>query len=380
MNFTLSEEQEMLQASVRNFAAKCLAPVADTLDQSQEFAIDNFKAMAKIGLTGIGIPQQYGGNDGDYVSLVVALEEVARACASTCDILDAHLTLCTEPIYLYGNEQQRKKYVMPLVRGDKIGSFAITESEAGSDISAIRTTAILKGDHYILNGSKIFITNGDVCDIAVVFANIPSLGKRGMTAFIVENGMAGFSKGKKYNKLGMRAATNADLVFDDSRVPVENRLGKEGQGMQICLGTLDRGRIGIAAQAIGITQAVLDRSKDYSKQRIQFGTPLANHQAISWILADMATQLEAARLLVYKAALLVDQGKPFASFAAMAKLFASELCMEASTKGIQIFGGYGYMMESPMQRYFRDSKLTTIYEGTSEIQRMVISRSILSDK
>ena len=377
MDFTLGEEQKMLQTTAREFATSQLAPVADKLEQAQEFAMNNFKLLAELGLTGLGIPEEFGGSGGDRLSTVLVMEEIAKACASTCDIIDTHLHLCTEPIFIYGNNEQRKKYVVPLTKGEKIGGFAITEAEAGSDIANIKCTAVKNGDHYILNGTKVFMTNGDVCNTAVVFANIPALGKRGMTAFIVEDTMPGFTKGKKYNKLGMRAATNADFIFEDCRVPVENRLGDEGQGMKICLATLDFGRIGIAAQSNGITKAVLDKCIEYSKNRIQFGAPISQNQGISWMLADIATQLEAARLLTYKAAILADNGEPFSMYAAMAKLTASELCMKASTQGIQIFGGYGYMMESPMQRFFRDSKLTTIYEGTSEVQRMVISRNIL---
>lgn len=374
MDFTLNEDQKMLQTTVRDFAASKLAPLADKLDQAQEFPFENFKMLAELGLTGLGIPEQYGGSGGDRLSMVVAMEEIAKACAATCDILDTHLHLCTEPIFMYGNDLQRKKFVTPLVKGEKIGGFAITEPEAGSDVSNIKTTAVKKGDHYVLNGTKSFMTNGDVCNTAVVFANIPSLGKRGMTAFIVEDTLPGFKKGKKYNKLGMRAATNADFIFEDCQVPVENRLGDEGQGLKICLQTLDFGRIGIAAQALGITQAVLEHTLEYSKNRVQFGAPISHNQGISWIIADIATQLEAARMLTFKAAALADNGEPFSVYAAMAKLTATELCMKASTQGIQIFGGYGYMMESPMQRFFRDAKLTTIYEGTSEIQRIVIAR------
>jgi len=377
MDFTLSEEHQMLQRTIRDFATNKLAPVADELDQRQEFATDNFRMMAELGLTGIGIPSEFGGSGGDKVSMVIAMEEIARACAATTSILATHLCLCTETIYIYGNEEQRKRFVPPLVKGEKIGSFAITEAEAGSDVSAIQMTAVKDSDAYLLNGTKVFITNGEVCGTAIVFANIPALGKRGMTAFIVEAGTPGFSNGKKFNKLGMRASTTTELVFEDCPVPVENRLGEEGQGMRICLATLDRGRIGLAAQAVGITQAVLDRAIDYSKQRIQFGAPISQNQAIAWMLADIATQLEAARLLTYKAAYLADNGAPFSKHASMAKLYASELSMKAATQGIQIFGGYGYMMDSPMQRYFRDAKLTEIYEGTSEIQRVVISRDLL---
>jgi len=377
MDFMLSEEHSMLQKTVRDLATNRLAAAADELDRKQEFAWDNFKAMSELGLTGIGIPSEYGGSGSDELSLAIAVEEIGWACAATADILDTHLCLCTKPIYTYGNEEQRKKFVPPLVKGEKVGAFAITEPEAGSDIGAIQSTAVRDGDSYVLNGTKVFMTNGDVAGTAIVFANIPELGARGRTAFIVEDGTPGFSKGKKYDKLGMRAATNADFIFEDCRVPVANRLGEEGQGMRICLGILDHGRIGIAAQTLGITRAVLEKAIAYSRQRVQFGGPISQNQAISWMLADMATQLEAARLLTYKAAFLADRGEPFSVYAAMAKLSASELCMRASTQGIQIYGGYGYMMDSPMQRYFRDAKLTTIYEGTSEVQRLVISRALL---
>jgi butyryl-CoA dehydrogenase len=377
MDFFLNEEHKMLQTTVRDLAVKEFTPVADELDRKQEFARNNFKAMSKLGLTGIGIPGEYGGSDGGELSIAITIEEIAWACAATADILDTHLCLCTKPIYTFGNEEQRRKFLPPLIKGEKVGGFAITEPEAGSDIASIQTTAVRDDTSYILNGTKVFMTNGDVANTAIVFANVPELGKRGMTAFIVEEGTPGFSKGKKYNKLGMRAATNADFIFEDCRVPMENRLGEEGQGMRICLAILDCGRIGIAAQTLGITRAVLESSIEYSKQRIQFGTPISQNQAISWTLADMATQLEAARLLTHKAAFVADQGEPFTVYAAMAKLTASELCMKAATQGIQIYGGYGYMMDSPMQRYFRDAKLTTIYEGTSEVQRMVISRSLM---
>ena len=376
MDFILSEEQKMLQTAIRDFARDKLAPVADELDKRQEFAWDNFKMMAEMGLFGLSIPPEYGGSGGDEISIAIAVEEIARACASTADILDVHLCLCSAPIYRFGSEEQRLRFLPPLTRGEKVGAHAVTEAEAGSDISNIQMTAVKDSDSYILNGTKIFITNGDVCDIVFVFANIPELGNRGMTAFIVEEGTPGYSKGHKYDKLGMHAATNADQVFEDCRVPAANRIGGEGQGMRICLEILDHGRIGIAAQSLGITQAILDRAIDYSKQRVQFGTPISQNQGINWRLADITTELEAARLLTYKAASLAGKGQPFRREAAMAKLYASELAMKASTLGIQVFGGYGYMMDSPMQRYFRDAKLTEIYEGTSEVQRIVISKDI----
>ncbi len=377
MDLELTKEQKDIQMAARDFATKELVPVADELDQAEEFAWKNFKWMAKLGFTGMVIPTEYGGSGFDELSLAIAVEEIAKACASTADILDAHLVLCAALIYHWGNEEQKKRFLPSLVNGEKVGSFAITEPDAGSDIGNIKTEAVRDGDSYILNGQKTFITNGDVCDIVVVFAGIPELAPRGMTAFVLEKGMAGFTKGEKFNKLGMRAATNAELFFEDCRVPVANRLGQEGKGMKIALSTLDYGRIGIAAQAVGIAQAVLEKCTDYSKKRVQFGAPISKNQAIAWKLADMATEIEAARLLVYKAAYLADKGEPFSKNAAMAKLYASELAMKAATWGIQIFGGYGYMMEYPMQRYFRDAKLTEIYEGTSEVQRMVISRAVI---
>jgi len=377
MDLELTKEKKDIQTAARDFATKELVPVADELDQAEEFAWKNFKWMAKLGFTGMVLPAEYGGSGFDELSLAIAIEEIAKACASTADILDAHLVLCAGLIYHWGDEEQRKRFLPPLAKGEKVGSFAITEPDAGSDIGSIKTEAVRDGESYILNGQKTFITNGDVCDTVVVFASIPELAPRGMTAFVLEKGMAGFTKGEKFNKLGMRAATNAELFFEDCRVPVANRLGQEGKGMRIALTTLDYGRIGIAAQAVGIAQAVLEQSTEYAKKRVQFGAPISKNQAIAWKLADMATEIEAARLLVYKAACLADKGEPFSKNAAMAKLYASELAMKAATWGIQIFGGYGYMMEYPMQRYFRDAKLTEIYEGTSEVQRMVISRAVI---
>lgn len=376
MDLELNKEQKDIQMAARDFATKELGPIADELDQAEEFAWKNFKWMAKLGFTGMVIPTEYEGSGFDELSLAIAVEEIAKACASTADILDAHLVLCAGLIYHWGNEEQKKRFLPSLVKGEKVGSFAITEPDAGSDIGNIKTEAVRDGDSYILNGQKTFITNGDVCDIVVVFAGIPELAPRGMTAFVLEKGMAGFTKGEKFKKLGMRAATNAELFFEDCRVPVANRLGQEGKGMKIALSTLDYGRIGIAAQAVGIAQAVLEKCTDHSKKRVQFGAPISKNQAIAWKLADMATEIEAARLLVYKAAYLADKGEPFSKNAAMAKLYASELAMKAATWGIQIFGGYGYMMEYPMQRYFRDAKLTTLYEGTSEVQHMVIARDL----
>lgn len=379
MDLSLTEEQRLFQQTVRDFATKELEPVAAEIDAAEEFAWENLRKMAELGLTGLLIPPEYGGSGGDSVMLVIAMEELARACASTSDILDAQLCLCTRPIYIFGNEEQRRKYLPPLISSKKVGAYAITEPEAGSDVVSMQTTATRDGDGYILNGTKIFITNGNVCDTVVVFANVDrSLGRKGITAFIVEKGTKGFSTGKKYQKLGMRGATNAELNFQDCRIPASQGLGGEGQGLRIAFRALDEGRIGIAAQALGIAQAVLERSVAYAKQRVQFGHPLAENQAIQWMIADMAVQVSAARLLTYQAALSYDSNSSQATLhAAMAKLYASEMAMQATIKGVQIHGGYGYMMDSPMQRYLRDVKLTEIYEGTSEVQRMVISRALL---
>jgi len=377
MDLELTEEQKIIQQTIQDFAQNELAPVADELDQAEEFPWKIFKRMAELGLLGMVLPTEYGGSGSDELSLAIVIEEIAKVCASTADILDSAAIIGTIPIYLWGNEEQKQRFLPALARGERIASYAVTEPDAGSDIGSIKTKAVKDGDCYILNGQKTFITCGNVCDTVIVFAGIPELAPRGMTAFIVEEGMPGFSKGKKFKKLGMRAATNAELFFEDCRVPIANRLGEEGKGMRIALATLDHGRIGIAAQAVGIAQAVLEKCTEYSKERVQFGAPISRNQAISWKLADMATEIEAARFLVYKAAYLADKGEPFSTNAAMAKLYASELAMKAATWGIQIFGGYGYMMEFPMQRHFRDAKLTEIYEGTSEIQRLIISRAVL---
>ena len=377
MDFHLSEAELMLQSTARDFAKNEIEPVAAAVDEANVFAMDNFKKLAEVGFTGLAIPPEYDGSGGDVMTLALVMVELAKACASTCDIVDAHISLCARPILLYGNEEQKKKYLPPLCRGEKVGAFAVTEAEAGSDIANIKTTAVRDGDFYVLNGSKFFITNGPVCDTIVVFAGIPDLAPRGMTAFIVESDMPGFSRSPQYEKVGMKGASNAELIFDNLRVPVANRLGDEGKGMRICLGTLDEGRIGIAAQAVGISQAVLERCAEYAKERKQFGKPIGENQAIQWMLVDMACQVESARLLLYSAAKTMDEGANAVRAAAMAKLVATDTCMDIAVKGIQIFGGYGYMMDSPMQRYFRDAKLTQIYEGTSEVQRMVIARDLL---
>ena len=376
MDCLLTEEHKMLQATVRDFAAKEIATRADEVDRTEEFPFDSFKKMAELGLFGLNVPPDYGGNGGDTLSFAIAVEEISRACASTGDILLTQSSVI-KAIYYHGTDEQKKKYLPLLIKGELVGAGAITEAEAGSDVSNIRTTAVRDGDSYILNGTKTFITHGPVCDVVDVHARYPGTDKRSMTTFLVDDGTPGFIKGKKYEKVGLRGAVTGELVFEDCRIPVSNRLGDEGRGFKHLMELFGFGRINIASQALGIAQAVLENSIEYAKQRVQFGRPIADNQAIAFMLADMATELEAARMLVYEASYMADQGIPFAKQAAMAKLFASEAAMKAATNGVQIYGGYGYMMDSPMQRYFRDAKITTIYDGTSEIQRLIISRILL---
>lgn len=377
MRFDLTEEQKILQDTVRNFAQKELAPVVEKADRDEEFPWDSFKGMAELGLTGMIIPEEYGGSEAGELELNIAMEEIARVSPSCAHILDSHLVLCGSPILHYGSEKQKQKYLPEIASGEKVGAFALTEPNAGSDVMGLQTKAEKNGSGYILNGQKTFISNGETCKTAVIIGNITDLAPRGASAFIVEDGMTGFSKGEKFEKLGMKSATTTELYFEDCKIDEGQLLGKEGQGLKIALSTLDRGRIGIAAQAVGIAQGVLDLCVKYSNERVQFGGPISKQQAVAFKMADMATEIEAGRMLYQKAAYLADTGKSFGANAAMAKVFCSELAMKAATMGIQIFGGYGYMMEYPVQRYFRDAKLTEIYEGTSEVQRIIISRSIL---
>jgi len=377
MRFDLTEEQQILQDTVRNFAQKELAPVVEKADQDEEFPWDSFKGMAEIGLTGMIIPEEYGGSETGELELNIAMEEIARVSPSCAHILDSHLVLCGSPILHYGSEEQKQKYLPGIASGENVGAFALTEPNAGSDVMGLQTKAEKNDSGYILNGQKTFISNGETCKTAVIIGNITDLAPRGASAFILEDGMTGFSKGEKFKKLGMKAATTTELYFEDCKIDEGQLLGKEGQGLKIALSTLDRGRIGIAAQAIGIAQGVLDLCVKYSNERVQFGGPISKQQAVAFKMADMAIEIEAGRALYQKAAYLADTGKPFGTNAAMAKVFCSELAMKAATWGIQIFGGYGYMMEYPVQRYFRDAKLTEIYEGTSEVQRIIVSRSIM---
>jgi len=380
MDFSLTEEQEMFRRMVHDFATKEIEPVAAELDEKEEFPWKNFARMAELGLTGVSIDEQYGGSGGGHLHLIIAVEEIAHACAATSVILGADISLCCHSIYKFGTEEQKRRFVVPLTKGEKIGCFALTEASAGSDAASLQTTAARRGDGYILNGTKIFITNGNEADIAVVFATQDkSLRSKGIVSFIVEKGTPGFSVGKKEKKLGIRASSTTELIFDDCFVPLDNRLGEEGQGFRLALSIIDSSRAVIAAQAVGIAQAALDASLRYAKQRHQFGQPIAEFQAIQWMLVDMATSTDAARLLTYRAACLEDAGLPFLKEAAMAKLFASEMAMATTTKAIQIHGGYGYIKDYPVERYFRDAKITEIYEGTSEVQRLTIARSLLRE-
>jgi butyryl-CoA dehydrogenase len=378
MDFQSTKEQEMIRSMVSEFAEKEIKPIASEIDETGEFPWDNINKMAKLNLLGLPIPKKYGGAGVETVSYVMAVEEVAKRCASTAVIMSVHTSVGTYPIYLFGTEEQKGKFVTPLAKGERIGAFALTEPGAGSDAASVQTTAILEGDSYVLNGSKIFITNGGVAGSVVVMAMTDkSKRHRGISAFIVEKDTQGFTIGSKEKTMGMIGSDTSELVFEDCMVPRENLLGKEGMGFQIAMKALDAGRIGIAAQALGIAEAALSESIKYSKEREQFGKPIAKFQAVQWMIANMACEIEAARMLVYNAAFLKDQGKDYSSEAAMAKLYASEAARRATIKAIQIHGGYGYIKDYPVERFFRDAKVTEIYEGTSEIQRLVIASSLL---
>ena len=378
MQLELNEQQKMIRNMVREFAEKEVAPIAAELDKKGEYPTKTLEKMAKLGLLGTVIPTEYGGAGLDTISYATVIEEISRKCASTGVITSVHNSLVAYPIMKYGTEEQKKKYLPILAKGEKIGAFAGTEPNAGSDLGAMQTTAVLKGDKYIINGDKTFITSGPKAGIIIVFAvTDKNAGAKGISTFIVENDMKGYKVGSIFEKLGINASQTSELIFENMEVPKENLLGKEGEGFKIALATLDGGRIGIAAQSVGIAQAALDESIEYSKQREQFGRPIAKFQAIQWMIADMATRIEAARYLVYNAAYVKDKGERFSKEAAMAKLFASETAMEAAIKAVQIHGGYGYTKEYTVERLFRDAKITEIYEGTSEVQRMVIAGSLL---
>jgi len=380
MDFSLTEEQKMLQQRIREFARKELEPVALEMEEKEEFPVANFRKLAALGYAGATIPEKYGGSGLDKVSYVIAIEEISRACPSTGGIFSTQNSLVCENLHHFANEEQKHKYLVSLAKGEEIGSFALTEANAGSDASAVETSAVKDGDDYLLNGSKIFITNGGEADIIIVYATLNrELGHKGITAFIVEKDFPGFSIGRQFKKAGMRACTQHELIFQDCRVPAENVIGEEGSGYRQALGTIDMGRIGIAAQGVGIAQGAYETALTYAKERWQFEEPIANFQAIQWMLVDMATKVDAARLLTYRAAYLMDNEQPFTKAAAMAKLYSTEAASEVGTKAVQILGGVGYMTDSRVQMYWRAAKLTEIYEGTSEIQRLVIAREILRE-
>ncbi len=380
MDFRLTDEQQMMRETARRFAEERVKPGAAERDRTHEFPVELLKECAELGFMGVAIPEEYGGAGMDYISYAIMIEEISRACASTGVILSVNNSLVCDPLLKYGSDYIKKNYLTPLAEGRYLGCFGLTEPNAGSDAANLKTTAVKDGDYYVINGSKIFITNATHADICLLFAvTDKEKGKHGISAFVVETKWDGFNIGTVEDKLGINASGTAELYFEDLRVPKENLLGEEGQGYKIALATLDGARIGIAAQGVGLAQAVLDESLKYAKERIQFGRPIASFQAIQWYLADMATNIEAARLLTYKGAACKQNGGRCNKITSMAKVFAAETAMEAARKGIQIFGGYGYMKEYPMERFFRDAKILEIYEGTSEIQRIVIAAQVLSE-
>lgn len=378
MDFELTEDQRMIRDMVRDFAQKEIAPIAAEMDRTEEFPWPVVRKMAGLGLLGLPIPEKYGGAGADTVSYAIAVEEVSRASGSLGITLAAHTSLGAYPIYLFGSEEQKHTYLPPLASGEGLGAFGLTEPGAGSDAGATKTTAVRDGGGWLINGQKTFITSGSVARTLVVSAVTDrSKGTRGISSFIVPTSAPGFQPGRNEDKLGLRASITSQLFFNDCRVPAENLLGQEGDGFRQMLITLDGGRISIGAMAVGLAQAALDASLRYSKERVQFGQSISSFQAIQWMLADMATEIDCARLMVYRAAWLKDQGKRFTREAAMAKLFASEAADRACNKAIQIHGGYGYTRDYPVERYWRDARLCEIGEGTSEIQRLVIARTLL---
>ncbi len=380
MVFDLTEEQRMIQDTARSFAQKEVLPKAAELDETGRFPEELVRKMGDLGLMGVAVPEEYGGAGMDNICYVIAMEEIARACASTSVILSVNNSLACDPILKFGSEEQKRRTLAPLASGGHLGCFGLTEPGAGSDAGSQKTTAIRAGSRYILNGTKNFITNAPHADTCILFAMTDKEKKhKGISAFILDMRTKGITIGKKEKKLGISASATASIILEDVEIPEENRLANEGDGFKIAMHTLDGGRIGIAAQAIGIARASLEGALSYAKERKQFGQPIANFQAIQWMLADMATEIDASRLLAYRAAWLKDRNARHSKESSMAKLYASETAMRASVKGIQIYGGYGYIKEYPAERHFRDAKITEIYEGTSEIQRLVISSALVKD-
>lgn len=376
--FKTTEKQEELRKIVRDFAENEIRPIAFSLDQNNEFPHEGIAKLGKMGLLGIPYPTKYGGAGLDAMSYAIAVEELARVDGGTGVILSAHVSLGTYPIFAFGNEEQKEKYLPPLLKGEKLGAFGLTEVNAGSDAGGTETTAVLQGDHYLLNGGKIFITNAPIAETYVVMAvTTPDIGTKGISAFIVEKDFPGFTFGDHYDKLGIRSSSTAELIFNDVKVPKANLLGKEGQGFKIAMATLDGGRIGIASQALGIAQGAFENALEYAKEREQFGKPICHQQGISFKLADMATKIRCARMLVYSAAALKEAHEPYGLESAMAKLYAGDICLEVVNDAVQIFGGTGYLKGMDVERAYRDAKITTIYEGTNEIQRVVIASHLL---
>ena len=379
MDFTLDKQHEMCRDLFRDFAQNEVKPLAQEIDETERFPMETVQKLGKYGMMGVPIPREFGGQGCDTLTYVLLVEELSKVCGTTGVIVSAHTSLCADPIYKFGTPTQKEKYLPDLVSGKKVGAFCLTEPGAGTDASGQQTKAVLDGDHYVLNGSKIFITNGGVAETFVVFAMTDkSLGTRGISAFIVEKDFPGFSVGTLEKKMGIRASSTTEIIFQDCIVPKENMLGVGGKGFSLAMQTLDGGRIGIAAQALGLAAGALERTIEYVKERKQFGKPIAKFQNTQFQLADMATKVEAARNLVYKAAIAKDTQKRYSVEAAMAKLYAAETAMEVTTKAVQLHGGYGYTREYDVERMMRDAKITEIYEGTSEVQRMVISGSLLA--
>ena len=378
MDLDLTEEQQLLQKSVREFAEAEVKPHAKEIDETGHFPLDTFKKAAELGLTGVAVPENYGGAGMDHVSYAIVIEEVSRVCASTGVILSVQNSLYCDPVLRFDTEEQKQKFLVPFARGEKIGCYALTEPQAGSNAAALTTKAVRKGDTYVINGTKAWITNGGAADAAIVYVNTqPEKGEKGITALVVEKGTPGFAVGKEEKKLGIHATACTELSFTDCEVPVGNRIGNEGEGYKVALSTLDGGRIGIASQAAGIAQGAFEAALSYAQQRQAFGHPISDFQAIQFMLADMATEIDAARLLTRRAAWKQDSGARFTMEASIAKLFASEMSTRVAHKAIQIHGGYGYSREYPVERNYRDARITEIYEGTSEIQRLVIAAWVL---
>ena len=381
MNFQLTKEQEFVRQMVREFAVNEVEPLAADIDKEHRFPVETVEKMAKYGLMGVPFPTEYGGAGGDHISYAITVEELSRVCGSTGVICSAHTSLCCWPIFKWGNKEQKEKYLPDLLSGRKLGAFGLTEPNAGTDASGQQTRAEDCGDYWLLNGAKVFITNGGYADVFVVMAMTDkSKGNHGIFSFIVEKGDEGFSIGKTEDKMGICASSTTELIFQNCKIPKDRLLGSLGNGFKVAMSTLDGGRIGIASQALGIAQGALDVTVDYMKQRKQFGKKLSQMQALQFEVADMATRIEAARLLVYKAAYMKDQGLPYGPNAAMAKLFAAETAMHVTTKCVQLHGGYGYTKDYPVERMMRDAKITEIYEGTSEVQKIVIAASVLGKK